>query len=139
MATSVGNPLSTSDDTLPGSGLSGATAEPLSSSSSYTGMGAGGMSGAGSGTQQQGSDLLSRVVQGAHQAVDRLAETVAPHVQRMQESMGSATDVMQSRRGEMREMSDEWADNVRDTVRENPLAAIAAAVAVGIVLAKLSA
>ncbi|MEY3252283.1 MAG: hypothetical protein RL227_1256 [Pseudomonadota bacterium] len=137
MATSAGNPLSSSDDTLPGSGLSGSTVEPLSSSTkpAVGSMGAGGTAGAGGAAQ---SDLLARVVQGAHQTVDRLAETVAPHVQRMQESVGSAGDLLQSRRGDLREMSDEWADNVRDTVRENPLAAVAAAVAVGIVLAKLS-
>jgi ElaB/YqjD/DUF883 family membrane-anchored ribosome-binding protein len=135
MATSAGNPLSSSDDTLPGSGLSGSTVEPLSSTANPA-MGSRGTGGTAGGAAQ--SDLLARVVQGAHQTVDRLAETVAPHVQRMQESVGSAGDLLQSRRGDLREMSDEWADNVRDTVRENPLAAVAAAVAVGIVLAKLS-
>lgn len=132
MATSAGNPISSSDDTFSGSSLSGVTAEPMSSTTSKPpgGMGA-------SGGAPQG-DLLARVVQGAHQTVDRLAETVAPHVQRMQDGMGSATDLLHTGPGGMREMSDEWADNVRDTVRENPLAAIAAAVVVGIVLAKLS-
>lgn len=132
MATSAGNPISSSDDTFPGSSLSGATSDPMSSATSKP---PGGM-GAGIGASQ--GDLLARVVQGAHQTVDRLAETVAPHVQRMQEGMGSATDLLHTGTGSMRDMSDEWADNVRDTVRKNPLAAIAAAVAVGIVLAKLS-
>jgi ElaB/YqjD/DUF883 family membrane-anchored ribosome-binding protein len=86
-----------------------------------------------------GSDMFARVVQGAHETVDRLAETAAPHVQRLQEGMSSAGDLLGSRSGEMREIGDAWADGLRSTVREHPLVAVAAAVALGVLIARATA
>ncbi|MES2958156.1 MAG: hypothetical protein V4792_08205 [Pseudomonadota bacterium] len=72
-------------------------------------------------------DVLARVVQGAHQTVDRLAQTAAPQVQRLQESVASA-----------RELGGEVCENVRQTVRENPLMALAGALAVGMLIGRRS-
>ena len=84
------------------------------------------------------ADLLQRVVQGAHQTIDRMADTAAPHVQRMQESMQSAGDVLNHRGEQVRDMGDEWAESLRTTVRENPLAAVAAALALGLLVARIT-
>jgi len=84
------------------------------------------------------ADLLQRVVQGAHQTIDRMADTAAPHVQRMQESMHSAGDMLNQRGEQVRDMGDEWAESLRTTVRENPLAAVAAAVALGLLVARIT-
>jgi ElaB/YqjD/DUF883 family membrane-anchored ribosome-binding protein len=81
---------------------------------------------------------MGRVVHGAHDTIDRLADTAAPHVQRLQEGVSAATEAMQSRAGQLRETGDEWAEGLRNTVRENPLAALAAALAVGMVVARLT-
>ncbi len=86
----------------------------------------------------EGQDILSRVVKGAHEAIDRIAETAAPHVHRLEDTVGSANVSMRSRAGQAREVSDEWADSLRDTVRDNPLAAVAAAVALGVLVARLA-
>lgn len=83
------------------------------------------------GTPPRGDDMLGRVVQGAHQTIDRLAETAAPHVQRLQERAGS-------RAGHVKEIGDEWAESVRCTVRDNPLAAVATALALGVLIARLT-
>jgi len=72
-------------------------------------------------------DVLTRVVQGAHQTVDRLAETAAPQVQRMQDGLASA-----------RELGGELRESLRSTVRENPLLALGAALAVGMVIGRVS-
>lgn len=85
-----------------------------------------------------GPDLLGRVVQGAHNTIDRLAETAAPHVERLQDGVASAADAVHSRAGQLREIGDEWADSLRSTVRENPLAALAAALAVGMLVSRLT-
>jgi len=85
-----------------------------------------------------GSDLLSRVVQGAHQTIDRLADTAAPHVQKLQEGMSSAGEMVSERAGQARDTGEEWAESVRATVRDNPLAAVATAVAVGLLIARLT-
>ena len=92
---------------------------------------------AGDGTGQH-KDVLAQVVQGAHNTVDRLAETAAPHVQRLQEGVNSASEMLQSRTDQAREVGDEWAESLRTTVREHPLASLAAALAIGMVVAKLT-
>jgi ElaB/YqjD/DUF883 family membrane-anchored ribosome-binding protein len=116
MASIGGTPYSPSDDSL--------TADP---------------SGMSTGAARDGqNELLERVVQGAHQTIDRLADAVSPHLQRMQSGVSTAGESLTARKEELRETTDEWADSLRDTVRENPLAAVAAAVAVGIIVARLS-
>ena len=86
----------------------------------------------------EGQDILSRVVKGAHEAIDRLAETAAPHVHRLEDSVGTAGVSMRTRADQAREVGDEWAESLRNTVRENPLAAVATAVALGVLVARLA-
>jgi ElaB/YqjD/DUF883 family membrane-anchored ribosome-binding protein len=96
------------------------------------------VAGSDSNPAQDAQDLMGRVVHGAHETIDRLADTAAPHVQRLQEGMSSASEAMESRAGQLRETGAEWAESLRTTVRENPLAALASAVAVGLVVARLT-
>ncbi len=72
------------------------------------------------------ADPLNRVVQGAHQTIDKLAQRAAPTVQRMQDSAGR-----------VRETGDEWIENLRSTVREKPIASLATALMFGMVVARL--
>lgn len=94
--------------------------------------------GSSSTSSGRGSDLLDTVVQGAHSAIDRLAEAAAPAVQRLQDGMSSTGGALSERAGQVRDMGDEWAESLRVTVRENPLAAVATALAVGVLVAKLT-
>jgi hypothetical protein len=87
---------------------------------------------------QPHSDSFERVVQGAHHTIDKLAATAAPHVQRLQEGVVAAGETLQSRAHQAREVGDEWADSLRNTVRENPLAAVLSALAVGVLIARLT-
>jgi ElaB/YqjD/DUF883 family membrane-anchored ribosome-binding protein len=84
---------------------------PTSSSTSTGGSNAGGM-GADSGTVQ-------RLAQRAHEAVDRLEQTVSTGSERM---IG---------------WQQEYGDMAREQVRTNPLAAVGVAFAVGIIFSKL--
>ena len=81
-------------------------------------------------------DLIGRIAQSAHETIDRLAETAAPHVNRLQETLSG--DALHQRADDVRELRDEWAESLRCTVRDNPLAAIGVAVAVGVLIARLS-
>lgn len=83
-------------------------------------------------------DVLSRVVQGAHSAIDRMAETAAPAVQRVQDGVQTAGDTLSRKADDARELGDEWAESLRCTVRDHPLAAVATALAVGVLIARLS-
>jgi len=84
------------------------------------------------------TDMLNKVVEKAHATIDRLAETAAPHVQRLSQGASSASDVLHDRAGQARELGDEWTQSLRSTVRDNPLATVAAALALGVIIAKLS-
>jgi len=86
----------------------------------------------------ESGDVLSRVVQGAHSAIDRMAETAAPAVQQLQDGVQAAGESLSQRASDAREMGDEWAESLRSTVREHPLAAVATALAVGVLVARLA-
>jgi ElaB/YqjD/DUF883 family membrane-anchored ribosome-binding protein len=105
---------------------------------SATGASSPSTSSAGAPGSEAGSEMLSRVVQGAHETIDRLAESAAPHVHRIQEGVSSAQDMLQSRASQVRETGDEWTESLRTTVRENPLAAVATALAIGMLIARLT-
>lgn len=77
------------------------------------------------------SDLLNRVAQGAHETIDRLAQTAAPHVERWHEQVDGAGE-------RLHRHADEWADGLRTQVRANPLASVAAALALGMLIARLA-
>jgi ElaB/YqjD/DUF883 family membrane-anchored ribosome-binding protein len=82
--------------------------------------------------------MLNRVVQGAHSAIDRMAETAAPTVQKLQEGVQAASDTLSQRADDARAMSEAWAESLRSTVREHPLAAVATALAVGVLVSRLA-
>jgi hypothetical protein len=83
-------------------------------------------------------DLLKDAAQGAHQAIDRFADRAAPAVRRLGESVAAASDTLQVKTEQLRETRDEWVEGARNTVRLNPLAAVAAALALGAVIARIT-
>jgi ElaB/YqjD/DUF883 family membrane-anchored ribosome-binding protein len=82
--------------------------------------------------------FLEQAVQGAHNTVDRLAEGVKPTVQDLGERASSAEDALLAKSEQLREAGDEWMESVRASVRDNPLAAVAAALALGLLLARIT-
>ena len=83
-------------------------------------------------------NLLKQAVRGAHDSIDRLAETVTPAVRRLGESVSAAEAALQARSVQLRDTGDEWVDSMRTTVRRNPLACVAAAVALGALIARIT-
>lgn len=86
----------------------------------------------------RGSDLLHRVVNTAHQTIDRLADKAAPHVSKLEGGVGGAGDMLSQRADQVRDMSDEWMESCRTSVREHPLAAVGIALVAGMLLARLA-
>jgi ElaB/YqjD/DUF883 family membrane-anchored ribosome-binding protein len=87
-------------------------------------------------TALHADDLIGRIAQSAHETIDRLVESAAPHVNRLQENLSG--DALHQRADDMREWRDEWTESLRTTVRDNPLAAVGVALAVGMLIARLS-
>lgn len=83
-------------------------------------------------------ELMDRVVRGAHDTVDKLADKAKPQLQRLQEGAGNASDTLHARVDQARDVSDQWAESLRVAIRENPLAAVGTALAIGLIFARLS-
>lgn len=99
---------------------------PQSSVDSDSDSDTGSLGGSSGSSSPRTGDPLHRVVQGAHQTIDKLAQRAAPTVQRMQDGAERA-----------RETGDEWIENLRSTVREKPIASLATALMFGMVVARL--
>jgi len=69
---------------------------------------------------------------------DGPAESAAPHIERMEGALADATGHVKDQARQMREKGDEWADGLRDTVRRSPLSAVAAAIAIGALIARIA-
>jgi hypothetical protein len=81
--------------------------------------------------------LLKNAVQGAHDTIDRLADSAAPAVRQLGESVAAAGETLHAKADQLRETRDEWVEGVRSTVRSNPLASVAAAFALGALIARI--
>jgi len=82
-------------------------------------------------------DSLNRVVQGAHAAVDRFADGAEPKVRQLSESVAAAGTALRAGADQLGQTRDKVAESVRATVRSHPLAAIAAALALGAVIVRV--
>ena len=82
--------------------------------------------------------LLKGATQGAHDTIDRLADGAEPAVRQMGESVSDAGKALHAKTDQMRETRDEWVEGVRSKVRGNPLASVAAALALGAVIARIT-
>lgn len=94
-------------------------------------------SAAGAGGSQP-SELLNRLVAGAHQAIDRLAGQAAPRLDRLNQGVHTAGTRLRERAGQAGALSEDLGETVRTTVRDRPLAAIGAAFAIGFLIARLT-
>jgi ElaB/YqjD/DUF883 family membrane-anchored ribosome-binding protein len=83
-------------------------------------------------------DMLRRVVQGAHEAVDRIADKAIPAVERLRERVDETSDRLHERAAQVGELKDEWAESLRMTIRERPLTAVLTALAVGVIISRLT-
>jgi ElaB/YqjD/DUF883 family membrane-anchored ribosome-binding protein len=82
--------------------------------------------------------LLDSVVRTAHDAVDRVAAKAAPALERVVSGAQGATQAVQQRARDANDLSHEWADSLRATVRDHPLASLAVALAVGVLVSRLT-
>jgi ElaB/YqjD/DUF883 family membrane-anchored ribosome-binding protein len=89
-------------------------------------------------TTQAMDGLLKDAVQGAHTTIDRLADSAGPAVQKIGESVSAAEDALHAKADQLRDTGDAWVESARTTVRDNPLVAIAAALTLGLLIARIT-
>lgn len=84
-----------------------------------------------------GSGLPRNAAQSAHSTIDRVAGSATPVVRQLGESVSAAEAVLQAKTAQLRETRDLWVENMRCTVRSKPLVSVLAALAVGVVVARI--
>lgn len=86
----------------------------------------------------QAPELMQRVVRGAHETIDRFADAAAPRVQQWDDRAADAEAALQARTNRLLETGEAWSDKLRSTVHTHPLAALAAAVSLGALIARIA-
>jgi ElaB/YqjD/DUF883 family membrane-anchored ribosome-binding protein len=81
---------------------------------------------------------VERLKQGAHEAVDRIADKAGPTVERLKSTLDNASTSVRSQVDGMHAVQEEWMVSARAKVRENPLTSVALAVAAGLLLGRIS-
>lgn len=90
-----------------------------------------------SGQTGQASTVVDRVARSAHETIDHLADRAVPQARRLEAGVAEANSALQQRAAQAQEVSAEWVDSLRATVREHPLATLAAGVAIGMLVSRL--
>lgn len=83
-------------------------------------------------------DLVNRVADKAHATIDKLATTAAPAAEQLQKSLEDTNSMLHDRADRLRATGNEWCDGLRANVREHPLMAVGTALAVGMLIARLT-
>lgn len=81
---------------------------------------------------------VDRVAQSAHEAIDRLASKAGPAVERLRGTTAGTAETLRAKADAFGELEEQWVENARGYVRENPLTALAIGVLAGVLLSKLS-
>ena len=62
-------------------------------------------------------NLLNQAVRGAHDGIDRLADTVTPAVRKLGETVSAAEAALHAKTAQLRETGDEWVDSKNPPMR----------------------
>lgn len=92
----------------------------------------------GTGTTASANDMINRVASSAHQAVDRVAAAAAPALEKLRGSATSAGETLKAKADQFGAAEEQWIAGARNYVRENPLAAVAIAAAIGLLIGKVT-
>lgn len=84
------------------------------------------------------AEMMTRVVMGAHETIDHIAQRATPSLEQLEAGLNQTGASLYGQAEQWRATGDEWAESLRGSVREHPLAALAAALAVGVVIARLT-
>ena len=81
--------------------------------------------------------MIDRAAQTAHEVVDKLANKAGPAIDRVRSGVSDAVGVLGEKVEGLSATKDEWMENCRHTVRENPLAAVGVSMVAGYLLARM--
>ncbi len=83
------------------------------------------------------NETVNRAARAAHEAIDKVAAKAAPALDQFQSVASTAAQTVQDKAEALGQLEDEWLEKTRTVVRENPVTAVLAAVAAGLLLSRL--
>jgi hypothetical protein len=83
-------------------------------------------------------DLVQRAAEGAHQTVDKLADKAIPAAEKLTTAIDSASASAQQSAKDLENWQRGLTESLRNTVREHPLTAVAAALALGVLISNMN-
>jgi ElaB/YqjD/DUF883 family membrane-anchored ribosome-binding protein len=81
--------------------------------------------------------LVDRLMQGVHEAVDRVGVKAAPALEKLTESASATRHSLETKANQLATRQGEMLNGARTYVRERPFTALAAAVLIGAVVASM--
>jgi ElaB/YqjD/DUF883 family membrane-anchored ribosome-binding protein len=81
---------------------------------------------------------VTREVKAAQDKADPIAQRATPPLEQLDQGLAHTGEALHGKADQWRATGDEWAECLRGSVREHPLAAVAAALAAGVVIARLA-
>jgi ElaB/YqjD/DUF883 family membrane-anchored ribosome-binding protein len=83
-------------------------------------------------------DTVDRATQTAHDAIDRMASKAGPALEQLQSAASTAAQSLQDKAASFGELEEAWLESARKSVREHPLAAVAVAIAAGMLISRIT-
>lgn len=83
------------------------------------------------------SGKIDRLAKTAHEKIDQMADKAEPTRERLHGGVDQAAAAMKARADKLERVQDEWITSMRDCVRDHPIASIATALAVGMLIDRL--
>lgn len=121
---STNNPFPTSESMAGvNRGASGDTASPNASNEGSS--------------RDHGAEIVDRMAQSAHRAVDKMVERATPAVERVRSTFEGASARAYSQADHIAEVQDQWLTATRDCIRSHPIASVGAAVLGGMLLSRI--
>lgn len=93
----------------------------------------------GGATTAEAGEALGRAKQGAQQAAERLGEKAAYAKEQVKEGYDQAKEALSAGMQDLDALQEEWLANARGYVQAHPLVSVTAALAIGVLLARLMA
>lgn len=90
-----------------------------------------------SGAAGAAGETIERATQGAQQAAERLSEKAAYAKEQIKSGYEQASAALSAGMEDLGELQEEWLASARGYVQQHPLVSVAAALAIGVLLARL--
>jgi ElaB/YqjD/DUF883 family membrane-anchored ribosome-binding protein len=82
-------------------------------------------------------EQVERVAAGAHKTLDKVADATHSAADKIADATHHAADAISEKGAQLQDLQEEWLENVRKYINENPVKSVGIAIAGGFLLSRL--